>query len=579
MKFNWDFIYFIHLNSFLRVEDLTNSVPSNPDESKMHIFDIIGKFKSVCLEIAKEVIDDLLLPRYAQKYINYLVSQPETSLFDSNELLYEIKEKSLNLRVCSYKNNSDLKIKSLKHEFKTMKFLADHLISIQEKKPDFRYYVPLSSKITYKGYVALITSLPPLESPPKLSVIKIDKSQQSYEEEYSLKLGPTKEGHYILDKKIHNDLILLAKSLNLQPHHYKWSLKEEPLPIALSISTQIHLANKKSWMEFSAFNQVNDIEDLNCLVETLKTQKPEQFEIYYLKNVADVFPLEIGVDSNNPKDFKQQRFRPEFIIRYPTSLSSDIFLNPLSNPESEEQNMEGYHAAEKIKSKSLEIYLKDLLEFKIKDIPISSRNFKTTLHSYGINMRHLGELCKKCVGESLAFLKNMCEIEMISRVCKVIFQTKLVNFCENFAKNKFYFEENNKNTSIDNMMQTSIIINQSKQFLQNSFEDSANEENINSESNFNGSNSVLDIQTELIMELSEEIIDFFNLIFGKGKENELFWKEIVQKKIKEKFGFCFNLDGFENFQVFFKYIFKYLIFSKIENILFINHIKIKKNLG
>ena len=509
----------------------------------MRIFDLLGEFKRISLEITHEIIDELLtFPRFSHKY------KCENSIFDNEEILYHIKEKNLRLRICSMGSSKSRKTKSLNHEFKNMRFLHEKLIEIKRKKNNFAYFLPLACKVVYKGFIALVTSVPRLENLEKSlenqekslenqektlenqeksfedQIKSLENQEKSFEnleksldfDENSLVLGPTKEGHYIFDRKIYEDILFITKSLNLQPHSYRWSLKEDPLPISLSVTMRVFKGNSEFLRKISDFHTMKSPKDLQFLLEKRNSQtKSEEFEHFFLENVADIFPLQIDSHEKG-KIIDQNRFRPEFIGNYAKSLSSDVFLNVFNDSEGEKLDFEAFQASEALINKRILKLVIDIRDLK-ENCPINSENLRDSMHKYGINMRFLGEIARKS-HKILGFLEKMALREMVARTIKEIFRNRISELIEKYAKSKSLFEE-------------SSLINQSSLENSISFEQS----------------QCLDYELEGL--LKEETVNLFNLVFGKGRENEAFWKEIIRKKLMKKYDYFLEIDNFEPFQV------------------------------
>lgn len=524
MDYAWDFQFYMLSKRFIEENDVDLSGFSPPKtDSQMQIFSFLGDFKAFCVKIATEIIDELVLPKYAQKYEMYLKKQQKMNFFDVEELQYEIKEKRILLKICSFKKSSQEKIKSLKHEFKTMKHLSDVLLLMQIKKKNYHYFVPLACKITYKFFFVLAVSLPPLE--PSL------KSGH----ESSQVFGPTHEGHYIFDPKIYEDLVLLAKTLNMKPHLYFWSVKSEPLQLALSIFTQVHLADTKIWKDFTAFFEIKSIEDVNSVKEKLKSKDAKEFQIYYLKNTADIFPLCISQNPNDLPD-QQNRFRPEFLKKYETPLSSDIFLSPLNTAENDSENTDGYEASKQLQTRALDNFLESVKNLQV--LPVSGQDLSKALHGKGVNMRFLGELAKKCRKfVFLEFLKEICEAEMVARVCKEIFGEKMNECLERFWKGKFSVNE--ESISFSGQESQNNLPEKTKEPLQNFFEESSisEEEEEVSSGKMNETEFADEIRKEFFKGFSEEMVGLMNLVFGKGNSAEEFWEGWLVKRVREKFGY------------------------------------------
>lgn len=467
------------------------------------IFELVGLFKKVSEEAAIDLIESITSG-----------IQPLKQIVESGKV---IKEKKLRLRVCLMGDTK--RVKALGHEFRTLKWLNESLIDFQKKEPSFNYFVPLACKVEYRGFAVLITSMTRLESCAiNNDARKNDVEKESFEtraksfdmtneiEEEAMVFGPTDEGQYIFDRKTYDSTSRLAHFLNLRPHSFRWSRIEDPLPISVSITLRLFRGNREFLREISQLLRMKTPEDPSFSLE--KPCPIEEFEHYYLENSADICPLQ--VNPNNPQVIRDQtRFRPEFIQSYRESLSSDVFLNAMNDEEGEEMDLQAIQASEDI-LKKIENMIDDIGKMK-ENPPISSKNLQETFHKYGVNMRFLGEFARKSKGK-LIFLEKMAIRDMVARTLKEIFRVRTCEIIENWFKNGK--SEDVSQVSLDN-----------------------------SESGFEGKG--------LERNLVEEVVDMMNLVFGRGRENELFWRELIRKKVMKKFDYFMQIDSFEDFQVFF----------------------------
>ena len=467
------------------------------------IFELVGLFKRVSEEAAIDLIESITSGVHPLKQI-----------VESGKV---IKEKKLRLRVCLMGDTK--RFKALGHEFRTLKWLNERLIDFQKKEPDFRYFVPLACKVEYRGFAVLITSMTRLESCTVNTEAKnneegkeaVGKRAKSFDmtneiEEEAMVFGPTEEGQYIFDRKTYDSTSCLAHFLNLRPHSFRWSRIEDPLPISLAVTLRLFRGNREFLREISQLLRMKTPDDPSFSLE--KPQPIEEFEHYYLENSADICPLQLN--PKNPEVIREQsRFRPEFIQSYRESLSSDVFLNAMNDEEGEEMDLLAIQASEDI-LKKIENMIDDIGEMK-ENPPISSKNLQETFHKYGVNMRFLGEFARKSKGK-LIFLEKMAIRDMVARTLKEIFRVRTSEIIDNWFKNGK--SEEVSQVSLDN-----------------------------SESGFEGKG--------FERNLAEEVVDMMNLVFGRGRENELFWKELIRKKLRKKFDYFMQIDSFDEFQVIF----------------------------
>lgn len=58
----------------------------------------------------------------------------------------------------------------------------------------------------------------------------------------------------------------------------------------------------------------------------------------------------------------------------------------------------------------------------LEEIPLSSRQLKGVLHSYGVNMRYLGRVTSQLTQHHI---KSLCMLEMLARVAKNIYNDQI----------------------------------------------------------------------------------------------------------------------------------------------------------
>ena len=192
----------------------------------------------------------------------------------------------------------------------------------------------------------------------------------------------------------------------------------------------------------------------------------------------------------------------------------------MNDEEGEEMDLLAIQASEDI-LKKIENMIDDIGEMK-ENPPISSKNLQETFHKYGVNMRFLGDFARKSKGK-LIFLEKMAIRDMVARTLKEIFRVRTSEIIDNWFKNGK--SEEVSQVSLDN-----------------------------SESGFEGKG--------LERNLAEEVVDMMNLVFGRGRENELFWKELIRKKLMKKFDYFMQIDSFDEFQVIFSLSDNCCLFSK-----------------
>lgn len=132
-------------------------------------------------------------------------------------------------------------------------------------------------------------------------------------------------------------------------------------------------------------------------------------------------------------------------------------------------------------------------------------------------MRYLGWIASNT---TLPHVKEICQIEMISRACKKIIRYHISEMILNFDKEK------NKNAP-----QPKIVETEKKNI--------SNSKNISHLWSGTLVGRMGDISSLNLEKMNEEItdivVDFFNLVLGVGAETDLFWQDILKTQIENDF--------------------------------------------
>ena len=300
----------------------------------LKIFHFIGMFKNKAIEVAKEVIDSFVLPEVSRKYhplqtkqtvpgnplsveYTYLLTNPNFLIklaFPEHTTLNDINHSNID----SFEsiNNptiySDKKVKALGHEFRAFDLLADTLFLLKKKNKNFNIRVPLCCLIGYKGIRALVVSQPPINGFDTLTV------------------GPGPNGDYRFNQIIAQDMLSVANALNLKPHKFEWDPRMKSFPVTLSLFTEVHQAKQEDWDELKAIMIPSipgaDLDKLDNKITSgmltpgistpiIPSISVNMTPLYYLMKVADIFPVDIDINSNDPSHFIK-RLRSIYTIKF-----------------------------------------------------------------------------------------------------------------------------------------------------------------------------------------------------------------------------------------------------------------------
>lgn len=295
----------------------------------LKMFHFIGMFKKKAIDIVKEVIDSFVLPEASRKYpvslskqtipgnplsaeYIYVINSPNFMVklaFPEHLPLNDFNQSNIgNLQLNNFNIYSDKKIKALGHEFRAFDLLADTLFILKKKNKNFNLRVPLCSLIEYKGVRAFVISLPPINGFDTLTV------------------GPGPSGDYRFNQIIAQDMMSVANTLNLKPHKFEWDPRMKSFPVILSLFTEVHQAKQEDWEELKAImipslpgadGELKEKSGFSTLLSTPAIGvQANILPLYYLMKVADIFPVDIDINSNDPSHFiKRLRFFVEVDIK------------------------------------------------------------------------------------------------------------------------------------------------------------------------------------------------------------------------------------------------------------------------
>ena len=288
----------------------------------LKIFHFIGLFKNKAIEVVREIIDSFVLPEANRKYhpiqskqtipenpmiteLVFMLTTPNFFVklaFPEHIPLSDLNQVPKNTIDSPILGNpsiySDKKVKGLGHEFRALDLLADTLFLLKKQNKNFNIRVPLCSIICYKGMRAIVISHPPINGFETLMV------------------GPDDLGDYRSSQTITQDLMTIANALNLKPHKFEWDPKMRSFPVILSLFTEVHQARLEEWDEFKSMMTVIPApgENFNSGgissggFSSINTQVSLTYQStiqpsYYLMKLADVFPVDIDINSKDPSHF------------------------------------------------------------------------------------------------------------------------------------------------------------------------------------------------------------------------------------------------------------------------------------
>lgn len=137
----------------------------------------------------------------------------------------------------------------------------------------------------------------------------------------TLTTGPVPNGDYRFNQIIAPDLMKIAAELNLKPHKFEWDPRLKSFPVILSVFTEVHQAKQEEWEELKNIYMANipgaDIENISKpILSSFSSSYQNNFNfvnntninnppapLYYLAKLADIFPVDIDINSKDPTFF------------------------------------------------------------------------------------------------------------------------------------------------------------------------------------------------------------------------------------------------------------------------------------
>ncbi|KAL4467078.1 hypothetical protein ABPG72_019288 [Tetrahymena utriculariae] len=495
----------------LEVNSISNDQNFNYEEILIKgkfIYSVINDFKNKALEIAKIIIDDMLMPQENQvyypvpenQYEEYFTHHPhiESSLFRVyyqeniafKVAISNIKDSFINDQATQQQEQISVyyeeAIKHLANEFRALNTLNNVVIQELQQNPKFSLRVPLACLIEFKGLVVLALSIPCID--PNLS------------DSQTLLKGYNNQDQFIninKDQNLSQDLRRVAEVLNLKVHKVN-DIEEVELCSTVQVHTKLN----------------NDYDELRGCenVENIKGFAPQNLNIYFIIKCGNLLPLDINLDSE--MTHPHHKLRSEFLQSYSLTLNSDGLVTE-GNEEIDE--LELSNASQYLRNEQV---LKLVQQFENLDIlPLDSLSLTQAFHENGINMRYLGEVYNQ---STLLHLKEICQVDIVARICKKIIRNKI--FDSVIQKQ----EEIEKQFSRFEMSQTkSRLLSNSSRIASKPI-----------------ASDILNYQKELKQQLQlnveqqiiENLLDFLNLLLGSGQETEFFWSSIINKQALHDYG-------------------------------------------
>ncbi|KRX09278.1 hypothetical protein PPERSA_05947 [Pseudocohnilembus persalinus] len=508
------------------------------------LYKLIGEFRKKCVQVAQEIIDELIFPEQFRKYKQleqgdqyYNLKEKKEIGYVINNILYRVsyietnensQQQFLQLSQLTY-NSKDVQdilliqqqevlkeiqktiynvypYKMISHEFRTLEILSDVLFLLR-KEQNYNLKVPLSCTVEYMGFKILCISIPPLED--------------SYQ---SLVQGLRPNGLFKINENLKDKLQILSGVLNLRSFQYLQNNEEnqvEKLEIQLSFFTEIHAGKESVWNELIKldFDEEDDLlkkEDKRKKKKKKKKKNSDQQqlpEFYYLTKVAHIFPLDVDIQSKDKSPLFSLRLRPEYVSDYlDHTLSNGAFLNPSNTNESQFDDIQCANAGQKLRKEVITKFVNELDRLEI--VPIDSHSLSQAFHNAGINIRLLGQVCQN---SEMPHVQEICKVEMIARSFKKIFRAQLSEFVfKGFRQmNDILFYNISAESERD------------KRKLPRS-----------------GPNLTQIHKSPILQKLKEDsnklCIEALNLLFGNTDNTKDFWNQILLPQIKIDFEYDFG---------------------------------------
>jgi len=478
-------------------------------KSGFQIIKFVGNFRTQAVDLCKSIIDELWLPASERTHSVRELTQPNPDNAEINQRIFFINNIIIRItwterELIEDPDQEDLylytekKLKSYNHEFRAMDILNDTLYMLNKQNRDVTYRVPTSVIVDYKGFRCLVLSSPPFN-------------------EETLHLGPLlSTGGYRTNKNIEDDMKYIANSIHLKEHTYTLG-DRETLDVSLSVFTEVHKIIFSGYDEEKNEATRNQAPQLEGKLTFSEKKNPD---CYYFMSVADIFPIDLDLDAKHSTSFLN-RLRPEFLLEYEKPLSADALTNRAEGVQSEVDDVEVAEAAIYLRNETIPQFIKklDSLELILVDSPSITQAF----HCHGINMRYLGIVCQQT---NLPHVREVCIAEMIARAVKKVLRKQLRDLILNGLQD----ERTQEQERSPDRNKTGLI-------------DQWIKEDESPQSRGRGKNKNLTRANQLEAEIGECAIDLLNLVFGKGRESSMFWKEIITPQIQ--FDYNYDINNFQ----------------------------------
>lgn len=426
----------------------------------------LGQFSSKAIEISKVIISEFVLSEFDRQLHPVLIND-----------IFQYRYQNMLIQVVK-KSKSDLKWKSLADEFRANSWFFDNLYVIGKKQKKFNFRVPLMCLVDYQGHRVLVSGIAPVEN------------------ERTLIHGPKSDGVYVANQGIYQNLSVISEEIRVQEHKFEWNETVGPAYVHLSAFTECH--KSLGYRDLEEYIQ----ESLGKNEESLPLE-----DYIYLYKLGNVFPVDHH-SLRHSVDFSL-RLRPEFLKLYKAKLSPDSFISIHSDSKKHEIFL--ITACKYLRNTQVPKLVKDLDCLKIS--AIDSESLTQTVHRYGVNLRYLGLIADLT---TLPHIRQIVVIEILARTCKNIFFQHLSEFISSLGTEKI--------TEKSSFLRTNTMINgpqirPQKKTLTHHLLGNRNTGIFHQVSPINN----LYNDSKLL----ECAAEFFNIVFGKGKESDLYWKEIL----------------------------------------------------
>ncbi|KAL4445146.1 hypothetical protein ABPG74_021959 [Tetrahymena malaccensis] len=581
-QYNWDEMYNKLFEIYYsRVKQ--NKLLSAQEEIQMgiYLFTIMGKFREESIFCVKELVHELIFPEKKRSYIEVSREHPMYQFKQQGEKVYEINRIFIRLSYIQtiydkYGNiidYEDLNTKNLSNEFKANNYLTNTIHDILiSSKSHFELRIPLTCQVEYLGFNCLCYAVPKVEMP--------DNEQKKY-----LNKGYSKLTKSPLDAQ---------KGSLIQGFDNEDKFKEKAgitksmkiLSDKMKLEKLIVEPDKKSENFLSYFCEVHDWDQKTSQADQNNQDQNQEAtnKCYYIYRTSTVLPLHIEVSEklNKRVNIFKDRLREEYACRLDKFISNSAFIVS----QNTQHELRVTHASSKLINSVCKQVLDDLESLKL--IAIGPESIIRIMHTYGVNMRHLGKIANKAI---LPHVKNLCIAEMIARSTKKILRANIATYMlkkfrigESFDEDdeavlaKFYgfgssiIQQNNNADSEKNQNERPIYqkLIELKNRIYNEFNQENSTENNQQMAN-NEYNWILDednvtsilqnantknkrdykrpitnkkeqdqkdmIQRIFSRKIREIYWDYLNLVFSDDSDTKIFWKEILKPQILKDFGY------------------------------------------